>query len=210
MEAIAEYLTHLDPWAVYAVVAGIAFIENIFPPFPSDVLVVAAGSLVGLGHVDGLTLVAVTTAGSTAGFMAMYGIGLWTGRHILETGKIKFLPPEQVRKVEGWFRTYGYWVVIVNRFLAGTRAVVSFFSGMSRLPIGICIGLSFASALLWNFLLVQAGKALGANWEQIIVYLDAYGKTVTSIVVIGILATIAYWAFGPKSRKASNGPKGDA
>ncbi len=210
MEALAEYLTHLEPWAVYAVVAGIAFIENIFPPFPSDVLVVAAGSLVGLGHVDGLTLVVMTTLGSTAGFMAMYGIGVWIGGHILETGKVKFLPPDQVRKVEGWFRRYGYGVVVVNRFLAGTRAVVSFFAGVSRLPIGICIGLSFASALLWNFLLVQAGQALGANWERIILYLDAYGKTVTTIVVVGILAYIGYWAFGPRSRKESRGPKGDA
>ena len=76
MESLAAFLTNLDPWAVYAVVGGIAFIENIFPPFPSDVLVVAAGSLVGLGRVDAVILVLATTVGSTTGFMTMYGIGL--------------------------------------------------------------------------------------------------------------------------------------
>jgi membrane protein DedA with SNARE-associated domain len=206
MESIVEFLMHLDPWAVYAVVAGVAFIENVFPPFPSDVLVVAAGSLVGLGRVDPIMLVLVTTVGSTAGFMVMYGIGHWIGGHLLETGKIKFLPPEQVRRVEGWFQQYGYGVVVANRFLAGTRAVVSFFAGMSRLPMAICVGLSFASAAVWNFLLVEAGSALGSNWERIVLYLDAYGKTVTSIVVVAVLAYIGYRVFGPRSKASSKEP----
>jgi membrane protein DedA with SNARE-associated domain len=207
MESLVSYLINLDPWAVYAVVGGIAFIENVFPPFPSDVFVVAAGSLVGLGHVDPIILVLVTTTGSTAGFMTMYGIGHWVGAHVLETGRIRFLPPEQVRTVEMWFQRYGYGVVVANRFLAGTRAVVSFFAGMSRLPILLCVGLSFVSAAVWNLLLVEAGHALGSNWEQIILYLDAYGKTVTSIVVVAALGYLAFRVFGQRSRKNKKDPE---
>lgn len=208
MESILTYLTSLDPWAVYAVVAAIAFIENVFPPFPSDVLVVAAGSLAAVGRVNGWVLVGTTTLGSTLGFMTMYSIGRWIGIHLLESGKVKFLPPEQVKKVEGWFRQYGYGVVVANRFLAGTRAVVSFFAGMSKLPIVTSVALSFVSALVWNLILVQAGLALGTNWERIITYLDAYGKTVTSIVVIVTLGYIAYRVFGPKSKNdtSTKGP----
>ncbi|MEK6650331.1 MAG: DedA family protein, partial [Bacteroidota bacterium] len=147
-----------------------------------------------------------TTCGSTAGFMAMYGIGHWIGGHLLETGKIPFLPPDQVRKVEGWFQRYGYGVVVANRFLAGTRAVVSFFAGVSKLPIAICVGLSFASAAVWNFILVEAGSALGSNWERIILYLDAYGKTVTTLVIVAVLAYIGYRAFGPRTKNSRTGP----
>jgi membrane protein DedA with SNARE-associated domain len=207
MESILTYLTSLDPWAVYAVVASIAFVENVFPPFPSDVLVVAAGSLAAVGRVNEWILVATTTTGSTLGFMTMYSIGRWIGVHVLESGKVRFLPPEQVKKVEGWFRQYGYGVVVANRFLAGTRAVVSFFAGMSKLPILTSVVLSFVSAFIWNVILVQAGLALGTNWEQIIIYLDAYGKTVTSVVVIATLAYIAYRVFGPKSK--NGGPTKD-
>jgi membrane protein DedA with SNARE-associated domain len=135
--------------------------------------------------------------------MTMYAIGRWIGAHVIESGKVKFLPPEQVQKVEGWFRRYGYGVVVANRFLAGTRAVVSFFAGMSCLPIVTSVALSFVSALIWNLILVQAGLALGSNWERIIIYLDAYGKTVTSVVVLVTLGYIAYRVFAPK-------PKGDA
>ncbi len=190
------------------VVGGIAFIENIFPPFPSDVLVVAAGSLAAVGRVDGWVLIVSTTVGSTAGFMVMYAIGRWIGGHVLESGKVRFLPPDQVKKVEGWFQRYGYGVVVANRFLAGTRAVVSFFAGMSRLPIATSVILSFLSALVWNFILVQAGLALGENWERIIFYLDAYGKTVTSIVVVLAVGYIAYRAFGSRTRNGSGKPEG--
>lgn len=203
MESILTYLTSLDPWAVYTVVAAIAFIENVFPPFPSDVLVVAAGSLAAVGQVNGWVLVATTTTGSTLGFMTMYAIGRWIGIHVLESGKVRFLPPDQVKKVEGWFRRYGYGVVVANRFLAGTRAVVSFFAGMSRLPVFTSVVLSFVSALVWNLILVQAGLALGTNWERIIIYLDAYGKTVTSIVVIVTLGYIAYRVFGRRSKNST-------
>ncbi|MCU0452164.1 MAG: DedA family protein [Bacteroidetes bacterium] len=206
MESILTYLTGLDPWAIYLLVAGIAYIENVFPPFPSDVLVVAAASLAAVGQVNGWVLITTTTLGSTLGFMTMYAIGRWIGIHLLESGKVKFLPPDQVRRVEGWFRQYGYGVVVANRFLAGTRAVVSFFAGMSRLPIVPSVGLSFASALVWNFILVQAGLALGSNWERIIIYLDAYGKTVTSVVVVVTLGYIAYRVFGPKSGAKKEGP----
>ncbi|MBI3111836.1 MAG: VTT domain-containing protein, partial [Ignavibacteriales bacterium] len=112
MEEFIQSLAGLNPGWIYLAVAGIAYIENIFPPFPSDVIVVFAGSLAGLGTVDFTTALLLATAGSTLGFMTMYKIGDWFGDHILETGKLRFIPRESVHRVEGWFRKYGYLVVI--------------------------------------------------------------------------------------------------
>lgn len=184
MEEFIQSLAGLNPAWIYLAVAGIAYIENIFPPFPSDVMVVFAGSLAGLGTVDFTTALLLATAGSTLGFMTMYKIGDWFGDHILETGKLRFIPRESVHKVEGWFRKYGYLVVIANRFLAGTRAVVSFFAGMSELSLAISAMLSFASALLWNFILLSTGRAVGENWRQIGGYLETYSAIVTSLIIL--------------------------
>ena len=49
LEEIVATLSRLDVIWIYAAVFGIAYIENIFPPFPSDVIVVFAGSLVAIG-----------------------------------------------------------------------------------------------------------------------------------------------------------------
>lgn len=184
MEEFIQSLAGLNPGWIYLAVAGIAYIENIFPPFPSDVIVVFAGSLAGLGTVDFTTALLLATTGSTLGFLTMYKIGDWFGDHILGTGKLRFIPRESVHKVEGWFRKYGYLVVIANRFLAGTRAVVSFFAGMSELSLPLSVLLSFISALIWNFILLSTGRAVGENWRQIGGYLETYSTIVTSLIAL--------------------------
>ena len=187
MEQFVNYLAALNPIWIYCVAGGIAYIENVFPPMPSDVILVAAGSLAGLGRVDFVLLLVLSTIGSTAGFLTMYKVGDWFGVRILEAGKFKYIPLEKVHKVEAWFKKYGYWVVIANRFLAGTRAVVSFFTGMSELMLWRTAILSFLSSLLWNFILLFAGKELGKNWREISFYLVTYGKIITVVLILVII-----------------------
>jgi membrane protein DedA with SNARE-associated domain len=190
MEQFVNYLAALNPIWIYCVAGAIAYIENVFPPLPSDVIVVAAGSLVGLGRVDFALLLVLSTVGSTAGFLTMYKVGDWFGIRILEAGKLKYIPLEKVHKVEAWFKKYGYWIVIANRFLAGTRAVVSFFAGMSELSLWRTAILSFFSSLIWNFVLIFAGKELGKNWREISFYLISYGKVVTIIMIIVVIVFV--------------------
>lgn len=178
---------------VYVAIFLIAYIENIFPPSPSDIIIVAGGYLVGTGHIDFLPALLIATLGSTSGFMTMYQIGDWFGLKIIETGKIKFLPLEAVHKVEHWFRQYGYWLIVVNRFLSGTRAVVGFFAGMSEVTFVPTMLLCFVSALAWNFILVYAGTLLGENWETIGFYLSTYSQVVTAIVLTAIVIISILW-----------------
>ena len=202
MEEIIRHLQTVDPWLVYLIVFSIAFIENVFPPSPSDMVVVFAGALVGMGRAGFLTTLACSTAGSTAGFMVMYGVGGWFGTKILERGRIKFLPIDAIRKVEGWFARYGYGIIVANRFLSGTRAVVSFFAGMSRLKLAPTTLLSAISALLWNIILVGAGYYLGHHWERIGFYLSTYSQIVTGIVVVALLVWLVRFFY-----KRTNGRK---
>jgi membrane protein DedA with SNARE-associated domain len=205
MESFINYLSQLDPLWIYVAIASIAYIENIFPPFPSDVIVVAAGSMAGLGRVDLFTALVLATAGSTVGFLTMYKIGDWFGDKILEQGKIKFIPIDKVHLVEGWFKKHGYWIVVVNRFLAGTRAVVSFFAGMSELSLWKSLILSAVSALGWNFLLLYLGRELGENWRSIGSYLETYGIGMTVALGIAVLGYFGYKRFRKDAAPGSTG-----
>jgi membrane protein DedA with SNARE-associated domain len=200
MESFLHNLSSFNPLWIYLIAAGVAYIENIFPPFPSDVVLVATASTIALGKVNFGILFFASTIASTAGFITMYEIGKWFGIRMIESRRIKFLPYEQIRTVETWFKTYGYGIVIANRFLAGTRAVVSFFVGMSNLSLWKTIVLSFISSAAWNFLLIFAGKSLGDNWQRILFYLEAYGKIITIIVIVGLLVYGAKWFYTNKNR----------
>lgn len=204
MDEFVRHLLQLDPLWIYVSSGLVAFIENVFPPFPSDAIIVAVGSMAGAGRIDMLPALLSSTTGSTIGFVTMYKVGDWFGQRIVEQGKIRFLPIEQIHKVEAWFLKYGYWVVVGNRFLSGTRAVVSFFTGLSELSLGACIVLSFVSALLWNGILLMAGKTLGQNWSAVTLFLEAYGKAATTVVILVALAFVGRFVYRRQS-KPGNG-----
>jgi membrane protein DedA with SNARE-associated domain len=193
LETLILYFQQLSPIWVYVAIFFIAYIENIFPPSPSDIIIVAGGYLVGVGHIDFFTSLFIATIGSTTGFMTMYKIGDWFGLKIIEKGKIKFLPLESVHKVETWFRHYGYWLIIANRFLSGTRAVVGFFAGMAEVKFVPTAILCFLSALVWNGILIYSGTLVGENWESIGFYLSTYSQIVTTLLVTAVIIIIILW-----------------
>ena len=195
MEELIQRLQEFPPLLVYVLVFLVAYIENIFPPAPSDLLIVFAGSLAGIGHGGLVGVFVAATLGSTAGFLTMYKVGQWFGRKILDEGRLPFLPRKAILRIEGWFVRYGYWVIIGNRFLAGTRAVVSFFAGVSELDLTKTLILSFLSSLAWNSILISSGYAVGNNWRQIGLYLSVYWQAVTAILVLIILGATAYFFF---------------
>ncbi|MBU1297609.1 MAG: DedA family protein [Bacteroidetes bacterium] len=187
VDEIIQYLSQVEAIYVYLIIFAIAYIENIFPPSPSDVIVVFGGSMVALGKANFIASVFSAALGGLFGFITMYVIGRWFGRRILEKGKIKFIPLDKLHKVEGWFRKYGYGIIIANRFLTGTRAVVAFFAGLSELNLKITSILSFISAVVWNAILLYAGFTMGRNWQHIIEHLKIYGIVVTLIVLLTVI-----------------------
>lgn len=207
MESLINNVQSLDPLLIYLLLFAMAFLENLFPPSPSDMMIVLGGALAGLGRIGFVEALLCATAGSVSGFFLMYKIGDWFGDHILERGKIKFIKVEAVHKVEGWFREHGYWVIVVNRFLTGTRAVVSFFAGMSEMKLWLTIGLCAVSALIWNAILVTGGFLLGQNWEEIGNYLNTYSRIVTGIIVLVVVVLLVYY-FVRRKRGSVAGSRG--
>jgi len=183
LETFIHTLQTLSPTLIYCCLFAIAYIENVFPPSPSDVIVVFGGYLVGLGAIDFTSALIVTTIGSITGFITMYKVGDWFGKSIIEKKRFTFLPLESIHKVEEWFRKYGYWIIVANRFISGTRAVVSFFAGLSKLRLVRTTILCGISALVWNWLMLYAGALLGKNWNSIALYLSTYSQIITGVII---------------------------
>lgn len=186
-------LQQLPPSGVLAVMFLIAYIENIFPPSPSDVLLVFAGALIGFGTIDFFPSLLFATLGSTLGFMTAYGAGRYFENHVIEGRFSRFLPVSAIERIEALFRRYGYGVIVVNRFLGGTRAIVSVFAGMSRMNLAKTTALCALGAGLWNTLLLLLGRALGHNWREASAYLILYSKLVTAITVTAVVVFALWW-----------------
>ncbi|HQR34554.1 MAG TPA: DedA family protein [Blastocatellia bacterium] len=186
-----NWLQHLPPSGVLGLMFFLAFIENIFPPSPSDVLLVFAGTLIGLGTIDFTSALVVSTLGSTCGFVLAYVIGRYFQQHIV-TGRLsRYLPLSAIAQVEKLFRRFGYGVIIANRFLAGTRAIVSFVAGMSQMNLLVTTILCMLSAAAWNAILLYLGMSFGKNWQKVGEYLSIY-STVVTVIVLAVLAVFGW------------------
>ena len=189
LQEIISFINTLDPALIYLVLFCFAFAENIFPPSPSDFVVVFVATLIAHDSIEFTPILAVTTVGSTIGFIVMYFIGAYLGEKLLRKGRLKFIKKESLEKADIWFHKYGYKLILINRFMPGTRAVISFLSGvhgLKRVETFLFAGLS---SLVWNAILILLGIFLGNNLDMIDKYLSAY----SNIILIVTIIVIAYF-----------------
>ncbi|MFN4908483.1 MAG: DedA family protein [Bacteroidota bacterium] len=191
IESLIEFLQGLPVWAILGMTFAIAFIENLVPPSPSDVLLVFMGSLIGMHVVEFGQVLSVATAGSVIGFITAYGIGRRYGEAIAGSRWVPFVDHDTLAHVERLFDRYHGLIIVSNRFLAGTRAVVAFAAGVSRLPLVRTVIQCGISALVWNALLLYVGMHVGQRWRDVEGYLSAYGWLITGVLAIGI----AVWLY---------------
>ena len=157
--------------------------------------------MIGLGTIDFASMLVAATLGSTLGFMTAYGLGRYFDQRLLQGSANHYLPVNAIAQVSKWFQRYGYGVIIANRFLTGTRAVVSVFAGISKMNFAVTTLLCAVSAAVWNFLLLYLGKSFGKNWRNVMEYLSVYGEIV--IVLALILLLILGWKYFRQKRKAA-------
>lgn len=195
IEQVLDFISRLTPFWIYVVLFAFAYIENVFPPSPSDLVVVIGGSLIGTGTLSFIPTLIVTSIGSILGFMTLFFIGSQLDKKIIRAGKIKFISIEALDKVEMWFQKYGYWIILVNRFLPGTRSVISFFGGLSELNIKKTIILATISALVWNSIIIYLGMIFGSNVHLVDKYLSSYSRIafIVSLVVIAVFIIKYFW-----------------
>jgi len=198
-EDILNQISTFPPIWIYITMFLVAFVENIFPPSPSDLVIVIGGTLVGAGELSFIFSLLFATIGSIAGFMLMFYIGSTVDKKLIHAGRFKYIPVNSIDKVETWFRKYGYFVIVANRFMPGTRAVISFFAGISNLNPKRTFTLCFVSALLWNTIMLYLGFVFGDNVSKVDEYLTTYTNVVIVATVIVILFFIVRLFFRKKN-----------
>jgi membrane protein DedA with SNARE-associated domain len=193
VENLINTIQQMSPLGVLSLLFLVAYIENVFPPSPSDVLTVFAGTLVGAGTIGFVPALAASTLGGTLGFMTAYAAGRYFEQRVVQGKFGKYLPAATIHSVEQLFRKYGNGVIVANRFLAGTRAAVSFFAGMSRMNLAVTTALCAVSAAVWNSILLYMGIIFANNWQEAVVYIQRYALIATIVMAITLL--VLGWMF---------------
>ena len=188
----------------YAGLFVLIMLENVFPPIPSEVILTFGGFMTTASSLTKIGVIAAATAGSVAGAVILYGIGLLLdverlGKIVDRWGRVLRLTRDDVHKADAWFDKYGPWTVFFCRLVPLIRSLISLPAGMSNMNFLLFLLLTTLGSLIWNTILVSLGAAVGDNWERIVEYMDIYSNVAYAIIaVLGIAAIVWYINFRRK------------
>ena len=189
-------------------------IENIFPPIPSEVVLLFSGFMTTYTELNVVIMIIAATLGSLIGAIVLYYVGKILNKERLKkivsgkVGKILRLKNEDIEKADKWFDTKGNKTVFFCRFIPIVRSLISIPAGMSEMPMLKFLIYTIAGSTIWNTVLIIIGNKVGENWVNILNIFEQYSH-ITLIVLILIFIIGCTIFYMKKSKKSKSVNKDD-
>ena len=187
----------------YLGIAFLMFLDNIFPPIPSEIIMPSAGYTAAKGE---LTLIGVIIAGSIGSLLAaalLYWIGRKIPQHHLFTlveryGKYLRISVADLEKSLAWFEKYGHRIVFFGRMIPAVRSLISIPAGMSKMPFGKFMIYSAFGTVIWTTFLAFLGYHLSEDQALMSLIMQRASYIILAIVILYIIWKMAK-KFGQKT-----------
>ena len=192
LEAFLELVASVPVETMYLLVGVGAAVENLFPPIPSDVAVVAGAVLADRGMLDARLVFLVAWLSNLLLALIVYMAARRFGGGIFSTRWGRWLlRPAQLHRMSLFYEDYGTLTILVSRFFPVFRVLVPAFAGISRLGFWrTSLPLAIASAV-WYGVLVIAGVFASRNVPRIVGALQAINTT-AGLVALAIALLLAW------------------
>lgn len=186
----------------YFGIAFLMFLDNVFPPIPSEIIMPSAGYTASRGQ---LQIIGVIVAGSLGSILAaaiLYALGRkishaalfrWTDRY----GKYLFIQTKDLQMALEWFEKYGHRIVFFGRMIPAVRSLISIPAGMSRMPFWKFMLYSSLGTVIWTTFLAGVGFYFGENQEFMLSIMHRVGYVILFLTI----AFFSWWFFKKIYRK---------
>ncbi|WP_172651958.1 DedA family protein [Rhodococcus opacus] len=165
MDAVQEFVTVAvtSPW-MWLVLLLVCALDALFPPLPSDEVVVGVAAVAASTGAPTLwSVVLVATVGAVIGDNLVYGVGRWVGID-------RFAWMRRPRAVAAFTRARGILdrrgavVILTARFVPIGRVAVNLCAGATKFPRTRFVPLTVAAALGWAVFTVTIGALAGTQF----------------------------------------------
>ena len=183
------------------------FIENIFPPIPSEVVLLFGGFMTTYSKLNLFGMIIFSTLGSTVGAIVLYYIGKILNKERLKKivsgkiGKVLRLKASDIEKADKWFDTKGNKTVFFCRFIPVVRSLISIPAGMSEMIMSKFLLYTITGSLIWNTVLLFVGSKVGENWKKIEQIMSQYSHIILIILIIAFIGFVIYHFSNKKKKK---------
>jgi membrane protein DedA with SNARE-associated domain len=187
----------------YTGVVLLMFVENVFPPIPSEIVMPFSGYTASQGQLALWGVILAGTAGSVLGALPLYYLGKWIGVERLKRwsashGHWLMTSERDIEKAEGWFEHHGSKTVFFCRFIPGVRSLISIPAGFAEMNMAKFLLWTAAGTGIWAGALAWAGSALGESYDRIGRYLGP----ASWVVLGGLLVWYVVYVWRRKRQKA--------
>lgn len=190
---MTEWITQMIEDMGYLGIALLMFLENVFPPLPSEVIMPMAGFTASEGKLSLPGVLIAGTAGTLLGAGFWYVVARtlgderlkrWACRH----GRWITLSPKQIDELEQRFEHHSRWAVPLGHLIPGIRTLISIPAGIFRMDLGRFLFLTALGAGVWTSALGTAGYVLGRKFDEI----DRYLGPASTALMLAILIVYLY------------------
>jgi membrane protein DedA with SNARE-associated domain len=193
---MAEWVIGLMSSLGYWGIGLLMFLENLFPPIPSELIMPLAGFTVAQGKMNFGIAIFAGTVGTMAGTYAWYYLGQLVNYHRLQVwteryGKWIGVTAKDIDRVNNWFNKHGSKAVFFGRMVPGIRTLISLPAGINNMPFVNFTIYSTIGTLIWTAALTIAGFLLGENYASI----EQYIAPISKLVLFGLVGLVGYWVF---------------
>jgi membrane protein DedA with SNARE-associated domain len=184
----------------YAMVFGTVLAEQIGLPVPSEPVLLAAGGMVGSGHLRLVFVLALASIASLIGDTVWYWLGRTGGARVLGwLCRMSLEPDSCVRKTERVFATQGARSLVFAKFVPGLSTIAPPLAGVLRVPVRSFLGYSALSALCWSGAYIAVGWLFSDQLEMIGTFLTSLGSWAIALVA-GAFGAYLLWKYISRQR----------
>ncbi len=182
-------------WFGYIAILFAMFLENLFPPIPSELIMPLGGFYVHQGQLAFIPVVLAGLIGTVLGALPWYGIGRLVNEEKLEIWLSKYgswmgISPLELSKSRRWFARYGNSLVFWGRLIPGIRTLISVPAGIELMPLFPFLVWTTAGSLIWTLFLTIAGFYLRDGYNIVAIWIKPYASFSKIILVCIISASV--------------------
>jgi membrane protein DedA with SNARE-associated domain len=171
------------------------FLENIFPPIPSELIMPLAGYMVAEGKQNLAGVILAGTVGSVMGALPLYYAGYFLGEERLKAfadkhGRWLTVSREDLERAKKWFDRHGKMAVLLCRLVPALRSLISIPAGIARMNLALFLFYTAMGASLWTALLTGAGYLLGAKFETVGEYLNPMSYVIVGVILFSYIIRV--------------------
>lgn len=195
---MTDWVFDLIDWGGYIGVALLMFLETVFPPIPSEVIMPIAGLRAAQGPMTLPGVILAGTIGAMLGNFFWYAaarvIGVERFKPFIEKhGRWLTLDWYDVEKAERLFGRFGSFLVGVGRMMPTIRSIISVPAGLLHMRLKTFLLWSTIGTAGWSAGLAIAGYVLGQQFGQIEKILGPLSTAVIAAVILSYVWRQLTW-----------------